>query len=63
MGDKVGENPAVLRAAVFLLSAKIAGVGVQTPPSRAKVNTGSQLIMPHHLAKVRHDFGCVFNGR
>ena len=41
MGDKVGENPAALRAAaVFLLSAKNRrGGGVQTPPppSRAKV--------------------------
>ena len=38
MGDKVGENPAALRAAVFLLSAKNRKVGVQTPPpSRAKV--------------------------
>ena len=33
MGDKVGENPAALRAAVFLLSAKNRrGGGVQTPP-------------------------------
>ena len=34
MGDKVGENPAALRAAVFLLSAKNrrGGGGVQTPP-------------------------------
>ena len=38
MGDKVGENPAALRAAVFLLSAKNRRGGVQTPPSRAKVN-------------------------
>ena len=41
MGDKVGENPAALRTAVFLLSAKNPrGGGVQTPPppSRAKVN-------------------------
>ena len=39
MGDKVGENPAALRAAVFLLSAKNRREGVQTPPppSRAKV--------------------------
>ena len=38
MGDKVGENPAALRATVFLLSAKNRGGGVQTPPpSRAKV--------------------------
>ena len=41
MGDKVGENPAALRAAVFLLSAKNRRGGVfNTPPSRAKVNTG-----------------------
>ena len=32
MGDKVGENPAALRAAVFLLSAKNRMGGVQTPP-------------------------------
>ena len=40
MGDKVGENPAALRAPVFLLTAKNRrGGGVQTPPpSRAKVN-------------------------
>ena len=38
MGDKVGENPAALRAAVFLLSAKNCKGGVQTPPSRVKVN-------------------------
>ena len=40
MGDKVGENQAALRAAVFLLSAKNrrgGGGGVQTTPSRAKV--------------------------
>ena len=39
MGDKVGENPAALRAAVFLLSSKNlrGGGGVQTPPSRARV--------------------------
>ena len=40
-GDKVGENPAALRAAVFLLSAKNRrGGGVfkhPPPPSRAKV--------------------------
>ena len=40
MGDKVGENLAALRAAVFLLSAKNRrGVFKHTPPpSRAKVN-------------------------
>ena len=40
MGDKVGENPAALRAAVFLLSSKNrrGGGGVQTPPSRANFN-------------------------
>ena len=42
MGGKVGENPAALRAAVFLLSSKnLRGGGVQTPPpppSRARVN-------------------------
>ena len=37
MADKVGENPAALRAAVFLLLAKNRRGGVQTPPSRAKV--------------------------
>ena len=36
MGDKVGENPAALRAAVFLLSSKnLRGGGVQTPPPPA----------------------------
>ena len=36
MRDKVGENPAALRAAVFLLSAKNRrGRGVQTPPPPA----------------------------
>ena len=38
MGDKVGENPAALRAAVFLLSSKNlrgGGGGVQTPPPPA----------------------------
>ena len=41
MGDKVGENPAALRAAVFLLSAKNrrGGCSNTPPPSRAKVNT------------------------
>ena len=36
MGDKVGENPAALRAAVFLLSSKNlrGGGGVQTPPQQ-----------------------------
>ena len=40
MGDKVGENPAALRAAVFLLSAKNrrGGCSNTPPPSRAKVN-------------------------
>ena len=39
MGDKVGENPAAMRAAVFLLSSKNLRGGVQTlpPPSRARV--------------------------
>ena len=32
MGDKVGENPAALRTAVFLLSSKNLRGGVQTPP-------------------------------
>ena len=43
MGDKVGENPAALRAAVFLLSAKNrrGGVFKHPPPSRAKVNQPS----------------------
>ena len=41
MGDKVGENPAALRAAVFLLSAKNRrGGGCSNTPSRAKVNGG-----------------------
>ena len=35
MGDKVGENPAALRAAVFLCPRKTAG-GVQTPPPPAE---------------------------
>ena len=38
MGGKVGENPAALRAAVSCYPWKTAGGGVQTPPSRAKVN-------------------------
>ena len=38
MGDKVGENPTALRAAVFFLPAKNRKGGVQAPPSRAKVN-------------------------
>ena len=38
MGDKVGENPAALRSAIFLLFAKNRSGGVQTAaPSRAKV--------------------------
>ena len=40
MGNKVGENPAALRAAVFLLSAKNRRGGCSNtppPPSRAKV--------------------------
>ena len=36
-GDKVGENPAALRAAVFLLSAKNRRGVFKHPPSRAKV--------------------------
>ena len=37
MGNKVGENPAALRAAVFLLSAKNRrGGGVQTPPQQGE---------------------------
>ena len=42
MGDKVGENPAALRAAVFLLSSKNLRGGAfkrpPPPPSRARVN-------------------------
>ena len=38
MGDKVGENPAALGAAVFLLSAKNRRGVFKHPPSRAKVN-------------------------
>ena len=35
MVGKVGENPAALRAAVFLLSSKnLRGGGVQTPPQQ-----------------------------
>ena len=42
MGDKVGENPAALRAAVFLLSSKNlrGGRSNAPPPSRARVNEG-----------------------
>ena len=43
MGDKVGENPAALRAAVFLLSAKNrrgGGCSNTPPPSRAKDKIG-----------------------
>ena len=36
MGDKVDENPAAMRAAVFLLSAKNRK-GCSNPPGRAKV--------------------------
>ena len=36
MGDKVGENPAALRAAVFLPSAKNRRGGVQTPPQQGE---------------------------
>ena len=43
MGGKVGENPAALRAAVFLLSSKNlrggGGAFKRPPPSRARVNT------------------------
>ena len=41
MGDKVGENPAALRAAVFSISSKNLRGGLQPPPppSRARVNT------------------------
>ena len=37
MGDKVGENPAALCAAHFVLSAKNHTGEAQTPPSRVKV--------------------------
>ena len=58
MGDKVGENPAALRAAVFLLSAKNRrGGGVfKHPPSRAKVNMKDDLAQPRaprHSTKTR----------
>ena len=38
MGDKVGENPAALRAAVFLLSAKNRRGGVETPPAGRRLS-------------------------
>ena len=42
----MGENPAALRAAVFLLSSKNLRGGVQTPPppSRARVNVLSNAV-------------------
>ena len=44
MGDKVGENPAALRAAVFLLSSKNlrGGAFKRPPPSRARVKLRSR---------------------
>ena len=57
MGDKVGENPAALRAAVFLLSAKNRrGGGVQIPPPSAgrRLKTSPQ---PYWIcASGRRDF-------
>ena len=55
MGDKVSENPAALRAAVFLLSLKNrrGGGGVQTPPSRAKVNNLDSSVMTLCLVRLR----------
>ena len=38
MGDKVGDNPVALRAAVFLLSAKNRRGGVQTPPAGRRLS-------------------------
>ena len=42
-GGKVGENPAALRAAVFLLSAKNRRGVFKQPPSRAKVKLYAKL--------------------
>ena len=55
MGGKVGENPAALRAAVFLLSLKNLRGGVQTPPppSRARVKIA-------YFPKIYGDF-CTFS--
>ena len=41
MGDKVGENPAALRAAVFLLSAKnrMGGGCSNTPPAGRRLTS------------------------
>ena len=51
MGDKVGENPAALRAAVFLLSAKNRRGGCSnTPPPAGRRLTDNQLsVFPAYL--------------
>ena len=56
MGDKVGENPAALRAAVFMLSAKNRRGGVQIPPSRAKVKNQSPALLDLRLGAARFLF-------
>ena len=52
MGDKVGENPAALRAAVFCYPRKTWGGGVQTPPpsrARVKEERWKSKLHPQHL--------------
>ena len=62
MGDKVGENPAALRAAVFLLSAKNRRGGVQTPPpagrrlKAAYYIVGTQIMVIDRYKHVSYSF-------
>ena len=50
MGDKVGENPAALRAAVFfaILEKPEGGRSNAPPPSRARVNQSAIRVLDVH---------------
>ena len=58
MGDKVGENPAALRATVFLLSAKNRRGVFKHPPAGRRL-TPEQQNSSRKITKLEGDFGAL----